>query len=266
MAKKKEENLDFDFENAVKENVEVEKVEHNTLNDVIRYGSDEWEDYIISLFKPEELYDEKYPKCSGLRRVGLYLGEVINSGPKQVFVNTDGGSHPRSTVVYEISIQWRLDRPVYFGNFDDSCFRDVRIFSAVADCDYNNAEPDFAVHSVAMAETRAEARCWRKALLLTRTSAEEMMSPENSAEVVEKMKKGTDNEINEKGKATVVQLETIKKFAERVGVDIEKRLNSNIGEDKFSKLEELNRESAATLISEFNSYQQGTEVPKEFKN
>ena len=257
-------NLELDFNDVVEE----EKVEIKSNDDVIKYGSEGWSDYVLSLFTEKEMLDGKYPRCAALRRVGLMLGDIVSSGPSQVFAGTDGGVSPRTTVVYEIEINWKWNLPVVVsqGQILDG-FHDNRRFSAVADCDHDNAEYEFAKHSAAMAETRAEARCWRKILLLDRVSAEEMQSPDNEEEIKKKYS-GSDNVTDDRSKATKIQMNTITVMCDRVGVDLEKRIKQPIskdGEDKtFEKLEDLDRGYASALLSELNKYQSGEEVPAAF--
>lgn len=260
----KEEDFELDFDNVVAEKEQVD-VEPKTLNEVVDYGSEKWNDFIMSQFQPYELLDGKYPKCSALRRVGLFLGPTVFSGPVREYVNTNGKEAPRATVVYQLTINWRLNIPVQFIDFKD--FQEERTFAAIADCDYNNTEDEYAVHSAAMAETRAEARCWRKALLISMQSAEEMQSPDNAAEVVKSYKKTTDNEIGEerdKENITSMQFRVINEISERLSVDLDKRLKYEINGQFFKEIKDLKIKDATTLISELNGYQ-SDKVPEQYK-
>ena len=64
-----------------------------------------WNDYVLSLFENNELFDGR-PLCAGLRRVAeLVLGPVASSRPTQVFPPLSGNEIGRSTVVWEVVFQ-----------------------------------------------------------------------------------------------------------------------------------------------------------------
>src|SRR5690606_27810229 len=103
------------------------------------------------LFEPKELIDGN-PNCAALRRVSeLVLGDIVSSGPSQVFPATDPNGPGRATVVFEVIFDWGNT-----GNF--------RTFKEVADCWHGNTDDLFCAHPVATASTRAEGRVLRKAL------------------------------------------------------------------------------------------------------
>ena len=64
--------------------------------------SDEWNEFVMAHFHQNELIDGN-PICAGLRRVAEYLlGDIIESGPEQVFPATDGSGPDRATVVFKV--------------------------------------------------------------------------------------------------------------------------------------------------------------------
>ena len=137
----------------------------------VTYGSDEWNNYIMGLFKSDELMDG-YPKINGLRRVAnLVLGDIIISKATQVFVSH--GDVKSVTVNYEIQIEWKLNVPVGFGNMGYN--PQIRVYGGLADCNEDLSSP-FGKHSSATAESKAEGRALRKALALNVIAAEEMLT------------------------------------------------------------------------------------------
>lgn len=124
------------------------------------YGSDGWDDYVMSQFKEDELI-EGAPLCHGLRRVSRnLLGQIVFSGPTNVSPATDWDRPGRATVVYQVTFLWN----------DGS----TRVFSDVADVWHGNTDDLFCAHPAATASTRAEARALRKALAIRKVSAEEL--------------------------------------------------------------------------------------------
>ena len=67
--------------------------------------SPEWSEYVLGLFEDKELIDGN-PLVAGLRRVAeLVLGQIVYSGPSQVFpVTTDKGAG-RATVVFTVEFE-----------------------------------------------------------------------------------------------------------------------------------------------------------------
>ena len=123
--------------------------------------SDEWNEYVMAHFKSNELIDGN-PICAGLRRVAeLLLGDIIESGPEQVFPATDNNGPGRATVVFSVTFNWMNGGT-------------VKTFKEVADVWHGNTDDLFCAHPGATASTRAEGRALRKALKLRCLAAEEL--------------------------------------------------------------------------------------------
>ena len=207
--------------------------------DKVRYGSPEWNDFVITHFQPNELYNETYPTLNGMRRVAeLLLGQVVTSEVKQLNSSLDPDSTGRAFCIYSITIN----------NFCGS--RHYRIFNGAAEAYAGNISGDtYAVYPVTIAESRAEARAYRKALLLTTVTAEEVKGNEK---VFENIKE----EYNEDEDMSSQQETIIKSKCKQLGID----------RDKFiiqfgNKPKRRDGIAAVKLLSEYQN--QSKEIPKE---
>ena len=113
-------------------------------------------------FKKQVEFLDGNPICAGLRRVAeIFLGEILETGPVQVFPATDSDGPGRATVIYRVVFNW----------FNSGIHK---TFSEVADVWHGNTDDLFCAHPVATASTRAEGRALRKALKLRVLAAEEL--------------------------------------------------------------------------------------------
>ena len=97
----KEDDLFKDIELQTPENTNT-SVRDVVQSDTPSVTSPEWNDYVLSLFEENELYDGR-PLCAGLRRVAeLLLGEIVSSKPTQIFPPLKGDEIGRATVIWEI--------------------------------------------------------------------------------------------------------------------------------------------------------------------
>lgn len=159
--------MDFDF---VAETNQQQKPAECLQDMLPKYGTPEWQTYVLSQFQEDELVDG-CPKCNGMRRIAqLVLGDIIESKATQVFVT--GGEQRAVTVCYEITFDWKLNRVVAFGNLVSS--GEYRVFGGLADCVEDSTI--YGRHPAATAESKAEARALRKALALNVVTAEEKIS------------------------------------------------------------------------------------------
>ena len=177
--------------------------------------SPEWNDYILSLFEKNEMYDGR-PLCHGLRRVAeLVLGRIVSSRPTQIFAPQGGNEIGRATVVWEL------------------VFQDGSLFSDVADCWEGNTDDAFCVFNTATAATRAEGRALRKALRLRTVAAEEMTSKDTAtvARSLSQTKAVVQEEFDDNRKMTPNQANLLNKMGSQYNIDLTKmfklRLNTN---------------------------------------
>lgn len=218
------------------------------------YNSSDWEPYVMSKFSPSELVDGKHPKLPGLRRVaGLLLGEIVFSAPTSVNLVLLPDAPGRASVTYTVKIAWKLGQPSY-----SDLVSEVREFSALGGSWHGNTDDLFAVFPEAIAEARAEARAFRKALQLSVTGADELTRKDtaeitrNTVEKVVVMDQDTPNK-----KITSSQISAIKNICNRLGIDVEKFIN--MGSKQYGSIEDILSDTAAKMITQLSRYQSNGE-------
>ena len=225
----------------VKTESPIDKIEDNTPS----VGSAEWDSYVMSQFQRGELIDGN-PICAGLRRVTeLVLGDIVSSGPVQVFPANDENGAGRGTVVFKVIIEC----------FDGK----VREYSEVADVWHGKTEDLFCAHPVATASTSAEGRALRKALKLRVLAAEELARKD----IVEIVKQSVKS-ANRIDGITNQQIQFIDNFCSRFDINV---LNFvNMGEETYPSIYEISKDKAVQMIKFLNQYQKpDTEVPEQLK-
>jgi hypothetical protein len=172
-----------------------------------------WHEYVLSLFTEDEL-DNGNPKVNGLRRVAqLLLGDIMYSGPINVYAPETSDSIGRATVVYKIEFAWRLG--VKFADITFDRFSlPIKTFVEVADVWSGNADRKYAIHTTSLASTRAEARALRKALNLRCVAAEELVSSsiDESPADFEPMTANQQAVINAKCLSMGIDIEKLAKY------------------------------------------------------
>ena len=213
--------------------------------------SDEWGEYVMAHFKPNELVDRN-PICAGLRRVAeLLLGDIIESGPSEVFPATDTNGPGRATVVFSVTFNW-MNSGV------------AKTFKEVADVWHGNTDDLFCAHPVATASTRAEGRALRKALKLRCLAAEEL-AKKDIVEIVQQAVKQapTSGEYESDKRISSQQIHFIDNRCNQLDIDVFSFIN--IGEGEYSNINDVNKDSAKKMIKVLNSYQNGGEIPDKIK-
>lgn len=237
----------------VKENTTFEEVNDNPFvegeveeNTIPEYTSPEWPAYVMSQFTKDELRDGN-PKVTGLRRVALkLLGNIEDSGPvssSSYSINDDPHLPPRAHVTFEVIF---CDWLGYVGV--------RRRFCAVGGSFIGNTDDEFAAYPEGMAETRAEVRALRRALLLNTVSDDEITSNKDVKGVMKSYQpKVSDGEWEEGDSVTTQQINTIKKICERLKINVEKFINN--GKNTYNNIEDIQRGTAAKMIARLNEYQ-----------
>jgi len=236
---------------AVKKEVVIK--EENLANEEERPSmfSDDWTGYVMAHFKSNEMIDGN-PICAGLRRVAeLLLGDIIESGPEQVFPATDNNGPGRATVLFKVVFDWMNE-----GNF--------RTFKEVADVWHGNTDDLFCAHPVATASTRAEGRALRKALKLRCLAAEELAKKDIVGIVQKAVKQEpTSGEYESSKKISSQQVHFIDNRCNQLDIDVIAFIN--IGEGDYPNINNVNKDSAKKMIKVLNNYQNGGEIPNKIK-
>lgn len=201
-----------------------------------------WNDYVMSQFEQDELYDGN-PTVDALRRVTEELiGEIVECTTKVEQVPTPENNE-RATVVVTVSVLTKGKEGI------------VKIFSGAADAFAGNLPQGFERYPVAFAETRAESRALRKILRLRNVSAEELgangavksnESPLLSTTLVAPI---NDN-----------QKSAIDITAKRLNVNVEKLIKylaTNLVLD-YDNLKELSHTDGGNLVKALSGYQANT--------
>ena len=220
-------------------------------SDVPDFASPEWNEYVMSHFRSDELIDN-HPIAAGLRRVAeLLLGDIVEAGPTQVFPSSDNNGPGRATVVYKVVIDW-----------NNTGF--LRSFSEVADVWHGNTDDLFCAHPVATASTRAEGRALRKALKIRAIAAEELAKKDIVSIVKEAVSASspTDGEYNLDDRISPQQITFIDKKCSQLNVSLSDFIN--IGSGNYRSINDVKRDKAKQMIKVLNDYQNGiVEIPEE---
>lgn len=219
------------------------------------YGSKEWHEYVMSQFEDGELIDGS-PTCAGLRRVAEeLLGDIVISGPCQVFPSTDGNGPGRATVVFEVVFEnWRGGS-------------ETRVYKEVADVWHGNTDDLFCAHPVATASTRAEGRALRKALKIRCVAAEELTRKKDIEAVVKATVKVdaavVSGIINEKDKVTTAQLNFLDNKCKQLDINALKFIELS---GLTCNVNDIGKKAASDLLTLLNNYQNGgKECPSSIK-
>jgi hypothetical protein len=260
-------NVDFSNVDLLPE-AEVEDVYEGetplTQNSTPLYDSHEWSDYVKGFFEEDELYDGN-PTVPGLRRIaGMLLGRITFSGPitLQTHYPEDPNHIGRASVMYEIKIenwmhgadaQWISEEDILAGRLP------TRVFRAASGFCMANApkDPTFAVHSEAMAETRAEARALRKALNLRNVVAHEEVATVDPSEAFNATRNygaSASVEWNPDEELSSNQRLHITSKCKQLGINIEKFINV-FDDCQFDSINDVSKGAATRLIAELTEYQ-----------
>jgi hypothetical protein len=234
--------------------VEVLVEEQESQSDTPAYGSDEWNNYVMSLFHADEMIDGN-PLCHGLRRVAnLLLGSIVSSKPTSVFPSTDPNGVGRATVVYEITFDW--------GGVGD-----FRTYGDVAEVWHGNTEDLYAAHAVACASTKAEARTLRKALMVKCVAAEELANNKDVAGIVRRSigisTAPTTGEIAPADVMSDNQFNFIDSKCRQLQINpIAYANDSGFTCSNVKEFRKIKKMQASTMIQKLNDYQTNGNIPE----
>ena len=231
------------FDEMFEEEVAVETATDTEEEMAPEIGSLEWNDYVMSHFHKNELIDGN-PICAGLRRVAeLLLGDVVESGPTEVFPATDNNGPGRATVVYQVVFNW----------MNSGMFKTYR---EVADVWHGNTDDLFCAHPVATASTRAEGRALRKALKIRCLAAEEL-AKKNIVEIVQQ----TVAVVSNDARISQQQIQFIDTKCKQLDISVTNFIN--MGENNYNSINDVDKNCAKLMIKHLNGYQNGeTDIPE----
>lgn len=205
----------------------------------IQITDSEWTDHVLELLSDDEKIAGN-PTTDGLRRIFEIAMEcVIIDSNTDVVQSPEPTNEKRATVVH--SITYVLNDP----KMDPEIKK--RSVSGSADVYWGNCDKIFRNHPVAVAETRAEGRCLRRALRLKKVLAAE--------EVVENLEDNPDAENS--NKISLNQINFINVLAERLNINVKNLLESiSIDIEDPHKLEHT---VAVDVIRTLSGYQRDME-------
>jgi hypothetical protein len=189
-----------------------------------------WTDYVLGQFEDSEL-ENGNPKVDGLRRVAEKLLGIFSIIP---------------TVIQSPTLESGATVTVLLQ------FTDGRTVGGSADVSERNTARDYAVHSVATAETRAEGRALRKALRLTKVLAAEELHNADADEP-----DGTDK------RAPTNMVQSLNIMCQRVAVDFAALSKLEFGVDRVEDLTISQARKIAPLLHEYKTG--GKEIPDEIR-
>ena len=208
--------------------------------------SPEWSDFVLRQFTEDELDNDGRPLVAGLRRVArLLLGPILSSEGKvvqapQLLNNFEKlGFLQPATVEYRVVILMSRDVPDSMGAYQVT-------FGDAADVYHGNCDADFARHATAMAMTRAEARCFRKALQLKGIASEEKTT-------VPSIEAALD------GMITPSQMNFLNVICHRNKIDIMKFINC--GKKKYDSVYNIEAGVAAKMVEHLCTLENTGNIP-----
>ena len=195
------------------------------------YGSYEWNDYVVSFLKDQEMTNGN-PNTDALRRlVELLIGEIIET-KTHIIQAPNPENLNRAVVTATISISV---------NRSDKSFTRMS-YQGSADSDSRNTDSPYNMFPTAMAETRALARAYRQALRIRTNAAEEMsVNADNMADIV-------NNDI----KITGTQIKAVDKMCSSLDINVEKLINA--GELKYSKINEVSINKGTLIMKTLTEF------------
>ena len=180
----------------------------------------EWHDYVMGMFTPDELMNGN-PTTDGLRRVAQQLNGAFDS------TNVEVMRCDREHAVIKYSI--------IFDNYGVKAR-----YEDIAECHFDNTDPQFQKYLVATTTTRAEGRVLRKLLGLKKVIA---------AEEVTEDALFADNSNN----ITGGQIVCIDRICSRNNINLLAFVNS--GATKYQDIAEVPKATALKMIEQLNVLQ-----------
>lgn len=208
------------FGDSVEDYINDNYPEEDNAKDAISRTSPDWSEYVMGFFSEDEVMEKdgnRYPTLKGLRRVFCMIyGNPVFSGIINYSAPTDENSPGRAYANYELVT------------------RDGTTYRGAAEAYPGNINGGYHVYPLAIAENRAEARTYRKALMLNVVTAEEIGNESSHFTSV----LSSSGEFNEEEPISDSQMVVIKNKCKELNVDENKFLEfvkKELGVSKLSK-------------------------------
>lgn len=230
---------------------EEEVVLNIAPSNVPNYNSPEWSDYVLSELQMDEMDADGHPLLNGLRRIaGSLLGDILFSGPVNVQNDLEG---KRSYCLYEIKFLWTRDAVEFTPNNEPIL---TRTFRASADADKDNTDEVFDQFPSTIAESRAEARCLRKALGL------KVISKEESCNKLQKQLNDKWNKNNKEEKIASPSIKVITAKCAKLDID----LNALLGQYECKDINDLSKFNGQKIMRQIKGYEENkSTIPNNLK-
>lgn len=193
-------------------------------NSPLTYLHPEWTEHMLSQLRDDEK-DKEYPKAAGLRRlVEKYIGHIVQS--KTTHVTNFG-----EAIVVQQEI--KVETPV-----------GTEIWSRNGEANAANCQSPYNKYMVAVAESRAEARCLRAILRLNTPTFEEMQAEiENKDEMDLSIQAITDSQKN-----------IINVLTKELNINTPNLIKNMFKDEEGGVPLKLSREQGASIIEQLNTY------------
>jgi hypothetical protein len=212
--------------------------------------SPEWSEWVMSHFTERELDPNGNPLVHGLRRVTrLLLGPILYSGVEPIQAPSFLPGYEKVGIMNPAVMGYKLtilmcrtenpSMPAYQVTYTDA-----------ADVYFGNTDPDYARHASATAATKAEARCYRKALQLRAVASEELT-------VVPTFNAAVD------GLIVPEQVNFIAALCARNDINVMKFINS--GRKKYAEISEVPYGTAAQMVEHLSNLQNRGNIPEDVR-
>lgn len=235
-------NIEMDIEEILEEPLQIldgisqNNERKNTIDSTKPiFGGEGWSDHVKSQFLPDEIFNDQ-PKCDGLKRlVEKLIGPIVKK--ELTHCKLPNIADNTATIGVRITCE-----PTNLG------FSEQLIEESIADANpMNNMTEPYCYHMSATAETKAEARCYRKLLRLKNVVAvEEGMS---STDMIPT--------IPSTNKITSVQVEGIDRMAQRLNINVMEFVNAGASGKHYDSVNDIEFDTALKMIEFMNNISNG---------
>lgn len=218
-------------------------------------GDLEWSDYVLSQMDDSEKYEDK-PTVAGLRRVCRKLFGYVLQSRCHVISNHFGKDHTGRLDACAV-VKCSLSIRTHQGELID--------VEGLAEVNPANTDDLFLGFPCATAESRAEGRAYKKAMMLKGLTADETPNKDVAEGIRDLMGEGGKlQDSNER--ASDNQLYVIGKNCKEAGIDVMKFINSSDKFGPYNDVSEVESKVAKLMLKKLNEYVNDKDsIPSEIK-